>query len=860
MKKLSGCSYAPKALVLLFCAWCIFCGGIPAWAVSAPCYVNGAATGSNDGSTWTNAYTNPQFALLAPRCTEIWVAKGVYKPTLGSDSTVSFVILSGVQMYGGFSGDEVNRDDRLPMTNLTILSGDIDSNDANTSGSNIDDTYADIHGTNTAHVVVMNGSTGSGAISDSTVLDGFTITAGIANATGDAFGGGLLCNGRGNGRDDSGVDCSPLLRNLVFSGNAANSGGAVYDDATELGKSNPTFINVTFQGNHASQNGGAIANVADGQGHASPTLERVFFVNNDAALGGAFYNRSGTTSGESGTTSSPTIKDAMFVSNVADTGGGFYNHALSGGTAAPKFDSTTFDVNSTRASAGPYGGGLFSLAEGSGSVSSPTLVNSTFKENRAGEGGAIFDGTLSAANQTLVLINVTVSGNLADYGGGIANSAHTGRNIAELTNVIFWGNTASLNASTAEFENSGTTLVVSYGVVDSGCPLAVDVVCDHISGSSPNLGPLAENGGYTRTLLPGAGSSAIDAGLDSACPLVDQRGVTRPQGVHCDIGAVEFAPFAPPVAIPSSVTVAQNTSHTISLGGTDGNPNGPFTYTFAIVTMTTHGTLALAGDTATYTPDTNFTGNDTFTYTTSDKNGTSMPATVSITVLASPPVAAPLDVTMPHDTTKDMTLSATDNNSNGPFTYTFAIVSTAAHGTLTLAADVATYTSNPGYSGIDSFTYTVSDKNGTSAPASVTIHVGAIPPIPPIAQPRSLVLHRNASGSITFGATDSGAGGPYTYTFATTTGPTHGTLGVIEGATIVYTPNHDYSGSDSFAYTATDVNGTSVPAIVTITVLPASGGPGSTDVSRTPSLSSVAMLMLSMGMVALALFHFRIQT
>ena len=71
-----------------------------------------------------------------------------------------------------------------------------------------------------------------------------------------------------------------------------------------------------------------------------------------------------------------------------------------------------------------------------------------------------------------------------------------------------------------------------------------------------------------------------------------------------------------------------------------------------------------------------------------------------------------------------------------------------------------------------------------------------------------------------FGATDSNPGGPFAYTFAVASVPSHGTLGPVEGDTILYTPTHDYSGPDVFTYTVTDVNGVSVPATVTITVLP----------------------------------------
>jgi hypothetical protein len=60
--------------------------------------------------------------------------------------------------------------------------------------------------------------------------------------------------------------------------------------------------------------------------------------------------------------------------------------------------------------------------------------------------------------------------------------------------------------------------------------------------TDPMVGPLAENGGPTLTHALLTGSPAIDAGDDAVCPATDQRGVSRPQGVACDIGAYEYVP------------------------------------------------------------------------------------------------------------------------------------------------------------------------------------------------------------------------------------------------------------------------------------------------------------------------------
>ena len=76
-------------------------------------YVDADAAGANNGSNWTDAYTDLQDALgAAAEGDEMWVAEGMYKPTSGSDRTISFDLVSGVALYGGFNGTEATRDER----------------------------------------------------------------------------------------------------------------------------------------------------------------------------------------------------------------------------------------------------------------------------------------------------------------------------------------------------------------------------------------------------------------------------------------------------------------------------------------------------------------------------------------------------------------------------------------------------------------------------------------------------------------------------------------------------------------------------------------------------------------------------
>ncbi len=172
------------------------------------------ASGAATGLSWTDAFTNVQDALAtALDGNEIWVAEGVYCPDEGvgqmnDDRNSTHQLVNGVALYGGFdpgSGiDEfVERD---PETYITVLSGDIDHETQPdiTDPNGVVTTTANIMGANAYHVVSSNG------VDETTVLDGFAITAGQANGSSpDYAGGGMYNVGASN----------PTLTNVIFSGN-----------------------------------------------------------------------------------------------------------------------------------------------------------------------------------------------------------------------------------------------------------------------------------------------------------------------------------------------------------------------------------------------------------------------------------------------------------------------------------------------------------------------------------------------------------------------------------------------------------------------------------------------------------------
>ena len=219
----------------------------------------------------------------------------------------------------------------------------------------------------------------------------------------------------------------------------------------------------------------------------------------DDGKGGGLYNRDGN----------PTVSNVTFSNNMAGQGGGMYNDHTSTGSS-PTLTSVTFYSNTAS-----YGGGLYNLVG-----SNATLTNVTFYNNHAApRGGAIYNN-----NSTPVLTNVTFGANTAP-GGGSAIYLDYGNPIIQ--DSIFWGSELAVGNQAA---------IISDSIVQGGCP---GVTCTNVLNVNPLLGALQDNGGDTPTMALGAGSPAIDAGNDATCAATDQRGIARPQGSQCDMGAYE---------------------------------------------------------------------------------------------------------------------------------------------------------------------------------------------------------------------------------------------------------------------------------------------------------------------------------
>lgn len=181
-------------------------------------YVNASATGSNNGLSWNNAYTNLQEALSnAIFGDQIWVAAGTYKATSTTDRTISFSMKNGVNLYGGFSGIETAISQRNINSNPTTLSGDIGA-----LGDNIDNTNTILR--------VIN-------ITSGLTVDGFRIISGNAS---NGCGGIYLNNNTG----------IINLNNCFFFNNIGNACSAVF--LAYQGNYTVNILNCDFNSNTSS--------------------------------------------------------------------------------------------------------------------------------------------------------------------------------------------------------------------------------------------------------------------------------------------------------------------------------------------------------------------------------------------------------------------------------------------------------------------------------------------------------------------------------------------------------------------------------------------------------------------------------
>jgi hypothetical protein len=360
-------------------------------------------------------------------------------------------------------------------------------------------------------------------------LSGMTIQNGHPPGTG--VGGGIKVLGLLTMNDSVVEDSQPggihndagglLLNNVSISN---NTGG--------YGLVNQNHASLSYDGGQVSGNqGGGIFNQA-----STANLSNLSISTNTGG-GGVFSSGFSLTK--------LTIDHTLISSNTSTSnGGGILNEGI--GAVA---NISTSRISGNQADV--VGGGV----SNNGIM---TIITTTLDQNQSQSGGGIDHG-----GGNLSLTNVTISSNAVfDNGGGLYN-----RSDSVLTNVTLTGNTANGPGTGGNIFNDTAQLTVrntivansaadgncfnSEGFIHSGGHNLDDMdTCEFTApGDLVNtpalLGPLQNNGGTTPTHALIKTSSAIDEGDNALCPDTDQRGITRPQGLACDIGSYEFN-IAPP--------------------------------------------------------------------------------------------------------------------------------------------------------------------------------------------------------------------------------------------------------------------------------------------------------------------------
>ncbi len=409
----------------------------------------------------------------------------------------------------------------------------------------------------TGGVIISNTANraGGGIEINGTVTDTVTATINGVELLNNQAG---AAPGNGGALHITGAADVTLNGGIVMGNSATAEGGGLWNSAVGTLTVDGTKITAnSASGNDADQGGGGLFNDG-GELNVSNALIRGNRADGTAGSGGGILNNKGTV----------TVIDSTIAGNLSNrAGGGIEDNAgilvrlhnvrlLKNSTGAAPGNGgalhitgagTVEVVNSTVAenSAAAEGGGLWNSAVGLLTVSGTTFNNNRATGSADDNGG----GALYNDGGTLTVSNSTVTGNGADNDNGSAllNGAGT----SMLVNVTIYANEGNALVNATGTVNLANSIVAANGtdcvgpISTNGSPnLDGDGSCSGTITADPMVGMLANNGGKSATLALLDGSPAIDAGdngLCAAAPVngVDQRGVSRPQGAACDLGAYE---------------------------------------------------------------------------------------------------------------------------------------------------------------------------------------------------------------------------------------------------------------------------------------------------------------------------------
>lgn len=378
-------------------------------------------------------------------------------------------------------------------------------------------------------------------------------------------------------------------------------------------------------------------------------------------------------------------------------------------------------------------------------------------------------------------------------------------------------------------------------------PKNTPVTVNVLTNDTPPSGATLDPSSVIIVTPAGSGTASVNVnGSITYTPIVGFVGVDTftyavadNSGTYSDPATVTITVIGiPPVAVNDVATTPEDTPVAIPVLANDSDADGTLVpSTVTIVTQPLHGTVSvnLTTGVVTYSPTLNYNGADSFTYTVRDnENQLSNVATVSITItpVNDPPVANNDSAVTNRGEAVVINVLANDTDpDNAIDPSTVVIVTPPVNGTTSInpLTGAVTYTPNAGFSGINTFTYTVKDVLGlTSNVATVTIRVNN----PPTAVNDSATTPEDVPVDINVLANDTDTDGTLNPASVTiVTGPLHGTVFVnLATGVVTYTPAENYFGADTFTYTVRDNDGAlSNVATVTLNVLAVNDPPVAVD-------------------------------
>jgi gliding motility-associated-like protein len=369
--------------------------------------------------------------------------------------------------------------------------------------------------------------------------------------------------------------------------------------------------------------------------------------------------------------------------------------------------------------------------------------------------------------------------------------------------------------STSE-DNTLSATVATNDSDPNGNPLAYSV------GTQPAYGTVTMNADGSFLYFPSANYNGTDSFTYTVC---DNYG-------GCDNATVTITitpAFDQHSVLNDAYTMNENTVLTNNVTVNDANPDN-LTLSLFLGTSTQHGTLSFQNSgNFTYTPNTDYSGTDSFTYYACDPLGVCLMATVNITIinLNDAPSAVNELYSMLANAVLNEDVSVNDYDPLGD-ALTYSVSDDVNHGTLTLNADgTFTYTPNPGYVGSDFFEYSVCDPFNVCDTATAIIEVFPIDQAPDVVDDYAVInVNELYFGDVS--ANDSDPNGLTLY-YSLLSGPSNGNAVINSNGTYVYIPNTDYLGPDSLVYEACNLLNFCGVAVLYINVVPENQTPTAND-------------------------------